>query len=103
MAIAFARKRSISPLNAGNACVDESLPCRWDVRDDTVTISVSYGQLDATFTGSWREDGTSQVAGARNPGADEAVNVDASARSRLAGARAASCAQSFTTSANLCR
>jgi hypothetical protein len=36
----------------------EPLPYRWDVQDDTVTITVSYGQLDATFTGAWREDGT---------------------------------------------
>src|SRR5262245_18264489 len=32
------------------------LPYRWEVRGDAVTIAVSYEQLDATFTGSWRED-----------------------------------------------
>ena len=31
------------------------LPYRWDVRGDSVTITVAYGPLDATFTGSWRE------------------------------------------------
>jgi hypothetical protein len=34
------------------------LPYRWDIRGDLVTITVSYGTLDATITGSWREDGT---------------------------------------------
>jgi hypothetical protein len=48
------------------------LPYRWHVRDDSVTITVSHGPLDATFTGSWREDGTFWHP---NPGADETVNV----------------------------
>jgi hypothetical protein len=51
------------------------LPYRWDVRGDTVTITVSYGPLDATFTGSWREDGTFAGGWRPNPGADETVNV----------------------------
>ena len=34
------------------------LPYSWDVREESVTITVSYPPLDATFTGSWREDGT---------------------------------------------
>jgi Protein of unknown function (DUF1579) len=51
------------------------LPYRWDVRGDLVTITVSYGQLDATFTGSWREDGTFDGGWRANPGADETVNV----------------------------
>ena len=53
----------------------EPLPYRWDVEGDTVTISVSYGPLDATFTGSWREDGTFAGGWRPNPGADENVNV----------------------------
>jgi Protein of unknown function (DUF1579) len=53
----------------------EPLPYRWDVRDDDVTLTVSYGQLDATFTGSWREDGTFSGGWRPNPGADESVNV----------------------------
>jgi hypothetical protein len=53
----------------------EPLPYKWDVQGDTVTISVSYGQLDATFTGSWREDGTFSGGWRPNPGADETVNV----------------------------
>jgi hypothetical protein len=44
------------------------LPYRWDVKGDSVTISVSYGELDATFTGSWREDGTFPAAGGRTQG-----------------------------------
>jgi Protein of unknown function (DUF1579) len=51
------------------------LPYRWDVRDDTVVITVSNGQLDATFTGSWREDGTFSGGWRPNPGADETMNV----------------------------
>lgn len=51
------------------------LPYRWDVRGDAVVITVSYGPLDATFTGSWREDGTFAGGWRPNPGADETVNV----------------------------
>ena len=52
------------------------LPYRWRVDDDTVTISVSYGPLDATFTGAFSEDGRRFSGGWRpNPGADETVNV----------------------------
>ena len=45
----------------------EPLPYRWDVQGDSVTITVSYGQLDATFTGSWRETAASRAAGGRTP------------------------------------
>jgi hypothetical protein len=51
------------------------LPYRWDVKDDTVTITVSYGPLDATFTGSWEGDGTFSGGWRPNSGADETVNV----------------------------
>ena len=51
------------------------LPYRWEVQGDSVTISVTYGPLDATFTGSWREDGTFSGAWRPNPGADETVNI----------------------------
>lgn len=51
------------------------LPYRWDVRADRVTITVAYAGLDATFTGSWREDGTFSGRWRPNPGADESVNV----------------------------
>jgi len=40
-----------------------------------VIIAVSYGPLDATFTGSWRDDGTFSGGWRSNPGADETVNV----------------------------
>ena len=40
-----------------------------------MTISVSYGVLDSTFTGSWREDGTFSGGWRPNPGADETVNI----------------------------
>ena len=63
----------------------DPLPYRWDVQGDTVIITVSYGQLDATFTGSWREDGTFSGGWRPNPGADETVNVpyDVGGRRRL--------------------
>ena len=60
------------------------IPYRWDVRGDSVSITVSYPPLDATFTGSWREDGTFSGGWRPNPGADESVNVpyDISGRRR---------------------
>ena len=51
------------------------LPYRWDVKGESVTITVSYPPLDATFTGSWRENGTFSGGWRPNPGADETVNV----------------------------
>jgi hypothetical protein len=48
---------------------------RWEVDGDSVTITVSYGPLDATFTGSWHQDGTFSGGWRPNPGADETVNV----------------------------
>jgi hypothetical protein len=53
----------------------EPLPYRWDIQGDTVTITVEYGPLNATFTGSWREDGTFSGGWRPNAGADETVNV----------------------------
>lgn len=52
------------------------LPYRWDVQGDTLTISVAYGALDATFHGSFSQDGRSFSGGWRpNPGADQSVNI----------------------------
>jgi hypothetical protein len=52
------------------------LPYRWEVSDDTVKITVSYGPLDATFKGKFSKDGESFSGGWRpNPGADETINV----------------------------
>ena len=52
------------------------LPYRWEVGEDTLRIIVSYGPLDATFTGRWSQDGESFGGGWRpNPGADETVNA----------------------------
>jgi hypothetical protein len=53
----------------------EPLPYKWDIEGDTLTITVSHGPLDATFTGSWREGGTFSGGWRPNPGADETVNV----------------------------
>jgi hypothetical protein len=52
------------------------LPYRWEVSDDAVKITVSYGPLDATFKGKFGKDGKSFSGGWRpNAGADETVNV----------------------------
>jgi Protein of unknown function (DUF1579) len=52
------------------------LPYTWEVDGRNVTISVSLPPLDATFTGTFSEDGNSFSGGWRaNPGADETVNV----------------------------
>lgn len=52
------------------------LPYHWEVDGRNVKITISYGPLDATFNGSFSEDGNSFAGGWRpNPGADETVNV----------------------------
>lgn len=52
------------------------LPYRWEIDDDKLKISVSYGPLNSTFTGSFEEDGEGFRGGWRpNPGADRTVNV----------------------------
>jgi len=51
------------------------LPYEWEVHGDYVTITVSCPPLNATFAGSWREDGTFSGGWRPNPGADETVNV----------------------------
>lgn len=54
----------------------QPLPYTWVIDGDSVTITVSHGPLDATFTGKWSEDGERFGGGWRpNPGADESVNV----------------------------
>lgn len=52
------------------------LPYRWDLRDNNLTISVSYAPLDATFEGTITDGGRRFEGGWRpNQGADESVNV----------------------------
>jgi Protein of unknown function (DUF1579) len=51
------------------------LPYRWKIDGDTVTITVSYGPLDATFTGRFVDDDRFEGGWRPNPGADETVNV----------------------------
>jgi hypothetical protein len=51
-------------------------PYDWDLRGDTLTISIKSGPMDATFTGTFASDGNSFSGGWRpNPGADETVNA----------------------------
>jgi hypothetical protein len=53
----------------------DPLPYKWDLRDDTLSISVSYGPMDARFEGKFSEDGESFSGGWKpNPGADPAMN-----------------------------
>jgi hypothetical protein len=48
----------------------------WDLRDNTLRISVSEPPLDATLEATISDDGTTFAGGWRpNPGADETVNV----------------------------
>jgi Protein of unknown function (DUF1579) len=53
----------------------EPLPYKWDLRDDTLTISVSYGPLDASFEGTFSDDDTFSGGWRANPGADESINI----------------------------
>jgi Protein of unknown function (DUF1579) len=52
------------------------LPYKWEVQGDTLTISVNYGPINATFKGKFSKDGSSFSGSWRpNPGADETINV----------------------------
>lgn len=51
------------------------LPYHWKVDGENVTITVSYGPLDATFNGTYRDDGTFSGGWRPNDGADQQVNV----------------------------
>jgi Protein of unknown function (DUF1579) len=52
------------------------LPYKWDLRGDTLTISVSHGPLDSSFSGEFSDDGESFSGGWRaNVGADETINI----------------------------
>ena len=54
----------------------DPLPYRWELEGDNLKISVSYGPLDATFTGRFDDDGEGFGGGWRpNPGANETINV----------------------------
>jgi hypothetical protein len=53
----------------------EPLPYKWDLRDDTLTISVSHGPLDASFEGKFSDDDTFSGGWRPNPGADETINI----------------------------
>lgn len=54
----------------------DPLPYTWDIQGNSITISVKYGQMDATFTGEFSPDGDSFSGGWRpNPGADEVINA----------------------------
>ena len=51
------------------------LPYTWDLHNGTLTISVSYGELDASFKGQFSADGESFSGGCAEPGADGTINV----------------------------
>ena len=51
-------------------------PYAWDIQGDTWTISIKYGEMDASFTGKFSPDGNSFSGGWRpGPGADETINA----------------------------
>ena len=51
-------------------------PYQWDVDGDALTISITYGEMNATFRGRFSPDGLSFSGGWRpNPGADEKINA----------------------------
>jgi len=51
-------------------------PYEWDVQGDNLTISIKFGQMDATFQGKFSPDGNSFSGGWRpNPGADQVINA----------------------------
>ena len=78
----FDAETDASPSTVYSKLSPEPLPYRWDLEGDRVTISVSYGHLDATFTGSWRDDGTFSSGWRPKAGADETVNVPYDIRGR---------------------
>lgn len=52
------------------------LPYRWDLRDRTLRVSVTFGPMDSTMEGTLSEDGNSFSAGWRaNEGADPSINI----------------------------
>ena len=54
----------------------QPLPYTWRVDGDELTISVSYGPMDATFHGRFAPDGrTFSGAWKPNPGADPTINT----------------------------
>jgi hypothetical protein len=53
----------------------EPLPYQWDLRDDTLTISVSYGPLDSRFEGRFIDDDNFSGGWRPSPGADETINI----------------------------
>ena len=55
----------------------QPLPYTWEIGEDgSLTISVSYGPMDATFRGRFSDDGQSfGGAWAPNPGADPTINI----------------------------
>jgi hypothetical protein len=73
--IRYAPETETFPSTVFSNLAPAPLPYEWDIQGDAVTITVSFGPLDATFTGSWREDGSFSGGWRPNPGADETVNV----------------------------
>ena len=51
------------------------LPYRWHVQGETLTITVKYGPLDATFHGRFEGDGSFAGGWRPNPDADPNINV----------------------------
>jgi hypothetical protein len=74
--IGYAPESKTFPSTVFSNLAPSPLPYRWEVGEDTLKVSVSYGPLDATFTGRWSKDGKTFGGGWRpNPGADETINA----------------------------
>lgn len=74
--IGYDAERNVFPSHVYSNLAGVPLPYTWDVQGDSLKISVSYGPLDATFTGTFGENGDSFAGGWRpNPGADVNINV----------------------------
>ncbi len=83
--IGYDRETKTFPSTVYSGFSPEPLPYRWQIEGDRLQISVTYGPLDATFTGAFSEGDEVFSGGWRpNAGADETVNVpyDISARRR---------------------
>jgi len=73
--VGYDPERGVFPSQVYSNMSPVPLPYTWTVDGDSITISVSYGPLDATFTGGFTPDGRFAGGWRPNPGADESVNV----------------------------
>lgn len=74
--IGYERETDTFPSTVFSNVSPSPLPYRWAVAEDTFTITVNYGPMDATFQGRFDKESDEFHGSWRpNPGADESVNV----------------------------